>query len=88
MRARRFVAAHRKALAIAVLGLLELAAYILADPGELPDWVVTAAVVVNTLGVYLAPRNATRVTREDLKRQTDHPLTRARHIRERDDQTF
>jgi hypothetical protein len=49
--------------------------------------VVTAAVVVNTLGVYLAPRNATRVTREDLKRQTDHPLTRQR-IRERDDQTF
>jgi hypothetical protein len=32
-------------------------------------------------------RNDRPVTREDLKRQTDHPLTRQR-IRERDDQTF
>jgi type IV secretory pathway protease TraF len=68
MRLRRWVAAHRKLLAIALLGLVELAAYVLADPGELPDWVVTAAVAVNALGVYLAPRNATPVSRDDLKR--------------------
>jgi hypothetical protein len=78
----RWIAAHRKALAIALLGLVEVAAYIIADPGELPDWVITLAAVVNVLGVYLAPRNATPVaSRRDL-------ADRVTRVRERDDQTF
>lgn len=64
---RRFVARHRKALAIAFLGAVEVAAYIIADPGELPEWVITVAALVNVLGVYLAPKNAQPVTsRQDL----------------------
>jgi hypothetical protein len=80
---RRWVAAHRKALAIALLGVLEVAAYVIADPGELPDWVVTLAAAVNVLGVYLAPRNAGRVTREDLRRATDYfgDQRQERHVR-------
>jgi type IV secretory pathway protease TraF len=82
---RRFVAGHRKALAIAVLGALELAAYIIADPAELPDWVVTAATVANVLGVYFTPRNAQPVSREDLQRKVDY-LARPprRHVRRED----
>lgn len=64
---RRWIAEHRKALTIAGLGLLQLAAYIVADPRNLPPWVVTLAVAVNTIGVY-AVRNAPQKppTRRDL----------------------
>jgi hypothetical protein len=82
---RRFIAGHRKALAIAVLGVLEVAAYVIADPGELPDWVVTAATVANILGVYFAPRNAQPVTREDLQRKVDYLARPPRqHVRRED----
>jgi hypothetical protein len=76
---------YRKAISVGLLALVQLAAYIVADPRDLPAWVVAAAGLINTLAVWWV-RNDRPVTREDLKRQTDHPLTRARHIRERDDQ--
>lgn len=53
----RFIAEHRKALTVLALGLLQLAAYIAADPRNLPPWVVSAAVAVNTVGVWWV-RNA------------------------------
>lgn len=82
----RWVSQRRKALAIAALGLAEVAAYIIADPGELPKWVVTAAAAVNVLGVYWMPRNAQPVRREDLARKVDYLSQPTRHVRrERDD---
>jgi hypothetical protein len=42
----------RKAIAVAVLGIIQLAAYIVADPTNLPPWVVAAAGIINTLAVY------------------------------------
>jgi len=42
----------RKFLAVALLGLVELAAYVVADPRNLPSWVVTGALAVNALAVY------------------------------------
>jgi hypothetical protein len=79
---RRWIAEHRKSLAIALLGVLEVAAYIVADPGELPKWVVTVAAVINVLGVYLAPRNAPPVrSRKEL-------ADRVTRVRERDTPPF
>lgn len=43
---------YRKTLAAAVLGLVELAAYIAADPRDLPSWVVTGALAINALAVF------------------------------------
>jgi hypothetical protein len=42
----------RKAIAVAALGLAQLAAYIIADPTNLPPWVVAAAGIINTLAVF------------------------------------
>jgi hypothetical protein len=42
----------RKFLVVAALGVLEAAAYIAADPRDLPPWVVTGALAVNAAGVY------------------------------------
>jgi hypothetical protein len=47
----------RKAIAVAALAVAELAAYIIADPTDLPPWVVAAAGLVNVLAVYYI-RNA------------------------------
>ena len=78
----RWIAEHRKTLTIAGLGILQLAAYVVADPRDLPAWVVTVAVAVNTLGVY-AIRNApaarshqpppTRLARPEDRRQAGWP---------------
>jgi type IV secretory pathway protease TraF len=62
------LARYRKALTIGLLGLVEVAAYIVADPRELPPWVVTAAAAINTLAVFWV-RNARPVTRADLARE-------------------
>lgn len=43
---------YRKTLAAGLLGVVELAAYIAADPRDLPSWVVTAALAVNAAAVY------------------------------------
>jgi type IV secretory pathway protease TraF len=81
---RRFISGHRKALAIAVLGVLEVAAYIAADPRDLPSWVVTGALAVNALAVYTV-RNAQPVTREDLQRKVDYLARPPRqHVRRED----
>ena len=48
-----WVASHRKALVVLGLGILQLCGYVAADPQNLPGWVVSVAVVVNTIGVYL-----------------------------------
>ena len=61
-------ARYRKAITIGLLGLVEVAAYIAADPRDLPPWVVTAAAVTNTLAVYFV-RNARPVTKADLARE-------------------
>jgi hypothetical protein len=42
----------RKAIAVAVLAVVQLAAYVIADPADLPPWVVAAAGIINTLAVY------------------------------------
>ena len=76
----RWIAEHRKTLTIAGLGILQLAAYVVADPRDLPAWVVSAAVAVNTLGVY-AIKNApaaraqppTRLARPEDRRQAGWP---------------
>jgi hypothetical protein len=68
----RNLAKYRKAITIGLLGLVELAAYIAADPRDLPPWVVAAAAIINTIGV-LWVRNDRPVTREDLKRTADYP---------------
>ena len=80
---RRWAAAHAKLLAIALAGVVELAAYVVADPGALPSWVVTVAVVVNALAVYAAPKNRQQVTRDDLKRAVDYfgEAGREQHVR-------
>jgi hypothetical protein len=46
-------ARYRKTFAAALLGLVELAAYIAADPRDLPSWVVTGALATNALAVYV-----------------------------------
>jgi hypothetical protein len=46
------LARARKFLVVAGLGLLEAAAYIVADPRDLPAWVVTGALAVNAASVY------------------------------------
>jgi hypothetical protein len=46
------LARMRKFLVVASLGLLEAAAYVAADPRDLPAWVVTGALAVNAAGVY------------------------------------
>jgi len=81
---RRWVAGHRKALAIAGLGVLELSAYILADPRNVPPWVVALAAAVNTFGVYIMPRNAQPVTRGDVARKVDYLSQPTRHVRRED----
>lgn len=43
---------YRKTLAAVVLGLVELAGYVAADPRDLPPWVVSAALAVNALAVF------------------------------------
>jgi peptidoglycan/LPS O-acetylase OafA/YrhL len=78
MRARRWVAAHRKSLAAAGLGLLQLAAYIVADPSKVPPWVVGLAFAVNAFGVWAAPANARPVTRADLAREVGPTRFRGR----------
>lgn len=55
---RRWVATHRKSLAAAGVGAVQLAAYIVADPTKVPPWVVGVAVAVNAVGVWAAPANA------------------------------
>ncbi len=47
----------RKTLIAVALGVVELAAYVAADPRDLPPWVVTAALAVNAAGVWWV-RNA------------------------------
>jgi hypothetical protein len=42
---------YRKFFIAAGLGVLEAAAYIAADPHDLPSWVVTGALAVNAIGV-------------------------------------
>jgi peptidoglycan/LPS O-acetylase OafA/YrhL len=66
---RRWVATHRKSLAAAGLGILQLAAYIVADPSKVPPWVVGVAVAINAFGVWAAPANARPVSRADLARE-------------------
>lgn len=63
----RWVAEHRKALTVLGLGLLQLAAYVVADPRNLPPWVVSVAVAVNTIGVWWVRNAPQRVSRDDLK---------------------
>jgi hypothetical protein len=46
------LARMRKFLVVAALGVLEAAAYIAADPRDLPAWVVTGALAVNAASVY------------------------------------
>jgi hypothetical protein len=46
------LARMRKFLVVAAFGLLEAAAYVAADPRDLPAWVVTGALAVNAAGVY------------------------------------
>ena len=46
------MAKMRKFLAAALLGLVELAAYVATDPRDLPSWVVTGALATNALAVY------------------------------------
>jgi hypothetical protein len=46
------LARMRKFLVVAALGVLEAAAYVAADPRDLPAWVVTGALAVNAAGVY------------------------------------
>ena len=43
---------YRKALAALLLAVVQVAAYIIADPVDLPPWVVAAAGLVNTAAVY------------------------------------
>jgi len=64
----------RKTLVAVVLGLVELAAYIAADPRDLPAWVVSAALAINAFGVWYI-RNDRPVTREDLARKVDYHRT-------------
>ena len=45
-------AQYRKALAVLALAVVQVAAYIVADPTDLPAWVVAAAGLVNTLAVW------------------------------------
>jgi hypothetical protein len=54
----RWVATHRKSLAAAGVGVLQLAAYIIADPSKVPPWVVGVAVAINAFGVWAVPANA------------------------------
>jgi hypothetical protein len=62
----RWIAEHRKTLTIAGLGILQLAAYVAADPRNLPSWVVTLAVAVNTIGVYAVRNDLPPRSRRDL----------------------
>jgi hypothetical protein len=43
----------RKFLAVAALGVVELAAFVVADPRDLPPWVVTGALAINAAAVYI-----------------------------------
>jgi type IV secretory pathway protease TraF len=80
----RGLARYRKTLAAVLLGLAEVAAYVAADPRDLPSWVVTAALAVNALAVY-GVRNAQPVTRDDLQRRVDYLARPPRqHVRRED----
>jgi hypothetical protein len=57
---------YRKTFTIAGLGLLQLAAFIVADPRTLPPWVVSAAVAVNTIGVFIVRNDQPATSRQDL----------------------
>ena len=60
---------YRKAIAVGLLGLVQLAAYIVADPRDLPPWVVTAAAAVNTLAVFWVRNDQPPRSRKDLIEQ-------------------
>jgi hypothetical protein len=57
----------RKFLAVALLGVVEAAAYVATDPRDLPSWVVTGALAVNAAAVYLVRND--RPTRDELLRR-------------------
>ena len=45
-------AQYRKAIAVFVLAVVQVAAYVIANPTDLPAWVVGVAGLVNTAAVY------------------------------------
>ena len=47
------LAPYRKAAVAVGLGVAEVAAYVVANPADLPGWVVGAAVGVNAAAVFL-----------------------------------
>lgn len=53
----QWFAERRKTIAVVVVGLVQLAAFIVDNPAKLPPWVVAVAVGVNAVAVYWV-RNA------------------------------
>ena len=77
------VARMRKFLAVAVLGLVEVAAYVVADPRNLPSWVVTGALAVNALAVYIVRNQPVPTTARSYPPPL-RPTEPTRHVRRED----